>query len=115
MQNIQSTKLTDFKEKFQSLDKHELESFIKGILLSCQREQRQDRKVFEYTLFPLGKLCRKAFCHPISKLNGIYSRDNDTLNINVETFRKYFKLYETIKIKSGKSDVCDTCTLFESN
>eukprot|EP00835_Amoeboradix_gromovi_P006005 NODE_636_length_5742_cov_0.129364.p1 type:complete len:572 gc:universal NODE_636_length_5742_cov_0.129364:942-2657(+) len=197
MQNIHPTKLTDFKEKFQSMDKHEQESFIKGILLSCQKEQRQDRKVFEYTLFPLGKLCRKAFCHlvsmsnqklqniinsmdlkwtrrihgnkdkiflhaftfdqkesilnwiktfadqngeprpgrlyikidrtrrirdtdilwlpadlTISKLHGIYSRDNDTLNINVETFRKYFKLCETIKIKSGKSDVCDTCTVF---
>eukprot|EP00835_Amoeboradix_gromovi_P003088 NODE_192_length_15450_cov_0.476355.p9 type:complete len:147 gc:universal NODE_192_length_15450_cov_0.476355:8458-8018(-) len=69
MQNIHSTKLTDFKEKFDSMDKHEQESFIKGILLSCQREQRQDRKVFEYTLFPLGKLCRKAFCHLVSMSN----------------------------------------------
>eukprot|EP00835_Amoeboradix_gromovi_P005440 NODE_510_length_7452_cov_0.223990.p1 type:complete len:250 gc:universal NODE_510_length_7452_cov_0.223990:1606-2355(+) len=45
----------------------------------------------------------------IAKLHGIYSRDESNFNINVETFRKYFKLCGNIKIKSGKTDVCDTC------
>ena len=48
----------------------------------------------------------------IVKLHGIYIRDENTLNINVETFRKYFKLCGNIKIKFGKTDVCDTCTVF---
>ena len=37
----------------------------------------------------------------IVKFYGIYIRDGSTLNINVETFRKYFKLCGNIKIKSN--------------
>ena len=48
----------------------------------------------------------------IVKLHGIFIRDESTLNINVETFKKYFKLCGNIKIKSGETDVCDTCTVF---
>eukprot|EP00835_Amoeboradix_gromovi_P001065 NODE_42_length_29671_cov_0.584810.p7 type:complete len:278 gc:universal NODE_42_length_29671_cov_0.584810:26751-27584(+) len=178
------------------MEKHEQE-LLKGILVSCQKEQHVKRKVFEYHVFPIGKLCRKAFCCLLSmsnqklqniissmevkwtkrihgntdkvflhaftfeqkesilnwiktfanengepkpgrmymrsdrnrrvreinilwlpadmtivKLHGIHTRDDSTLNINVETFRKYFKLCGNIKIKSGKTDVCDTCTVF---
>eukprot|EP00834_Sanchytrium_tribonematis_P005774 NODE_374_length_8570_cov_0.578208.p1 type:complete len:173 gc:universal NODE_374_length_8570_cov_0.578208:6233-6751(+) len=44
--------------------------------------------------------------------HGIYIRDASTLNINGETFRKYSKLCGNNKIKSCKTDVCDTCTVF---
>eukprot|EP00835_Amoeboradix_gromovi_P006441 NODE_757_length_4524_cov_0.312768.p2 type:complete len:290 gc:universal NODE_757_length_4524_cov_0.312768:3217-4086(+) len=186
---VPSDELSNFKEKFQPMEKHEQELFIKGILISCQKEHHTSRKVFEYNVFPIGKLCRKGFCHLISisnqklqniitsmdvkwtkrihgntdklflhaltfeqkesilhwiktfasdygeprpgriytrrdrvrrvrdtdilwlpadltivKIHGIYTCDENTLNINVETFRKYFKLCENIKIKSGKTD-----------
>eukprot|EP00834_Sanchytrium_tribonematis_P005731 NODE_367_length_8687_cov_0.577084.p2 type:complete len:288 gc:universal NODE_367_length_8687_cov_0.577084:3114-2251(-) len=195
--HVSGQDLEVFKNKFQAMGKHEQELLLKGILVSCQKQQHSRRKVFEYHVFPLGKLCRKAFCHLVSmsnqklqniinsmelkwtkrvhgnkdmvflhaftfeqkecilnwiktfaiengeprpgrmytrtnhtrrvrdtsilwlpadftiaKLHGIYIRDASTLNINVETFRKYFKLCGNIKIKSCKTDVCDTCTVF---
>eukprot|EP00834_Sanchytrium_tribonematis_P005852 NODE_385_length_8329_cov_0.434386.p2 type:complete len:403 gc:universal NODE_385_length_8329_cov_0.434386:5296-6504(+) len=45
----------------------------------------------------------------ISKLHDIYLNSEDAIQIKFETFRRLFHDCETIRIRSPRSDMCDTC------
>jgi hypothetical protein len=57
-----------FKEKFDALESQQ-ELFIKSVLVSCQTKAYEQRRVFQYNIFPFGIMCRDAFKFLISVSN----------------------------------------------
>eukprot|EP00834_Sanchytrium_tribonematis_P006429 NODE_471_length_7033_cov_0.382031.p1 type:complete len:574 gc:universal NODE_471_length_7033_cov_0.382031:4047-2326(-) len=50
----------------------------------------------------------------ISRLHGIYNQTENAIQVHFETFRRLFHDCEMIKIRSPRSDMCDTCTEFKT-
>eukprot|EP00835_Amoeboradix_gromovi_P005457 NODE_513_length_7367_cov_0.288663.p3 type:complete len:170 gc:universal NODE_513_length_7367_cov_0.288663:6145-5636(-) len=51
----------------------------------------------------------------INKLHHIYLTTQDAITIGFETFRRLYHDCESIRIRSGRSNMCDTCTEFKLN
>eukprot|EP00835_Amoeboradix_gromovi_P003525 NODE_236_length_13376_cov_0.329367.p2 type:complete len:388 gc:universal NODE_236_length_13376_cov_0.329367:7386-6223(-) len=53
--------------------------------------------------------------YTISRLHELYWNSENAIQIKSETFRRLFHDCETIRIRSPRSDMCDTCTTFKND